>query len=134
MHRKKTRRWHKLLSVSGIIVAVFGMFYVPAANAQLGGPAPDGLYGPTFSKDDNQIWYLDLPNNAVGFENTDLYVTGTATGCKIDSIPNMVVSALVSGCEVAVTATIGSTSKPSRLHIKTASPAQASTTQVPKQW
>ncbi len=90
MHRKKTRRWHKLLSVSGIIVAVFGMFYVPSANAQLGGPVPTGLYGTTFSKDDNQIWYLDLPSNVVGFENTDLYVTGTATGCKIDSIPNMV--------------------------------------------
>jgi hypothetical protein len=88
MHRKKTRRWHKLLSVSGIIVAVFGMFYVPAANAELGGPVPDGLYGPVYSKDDSQVWYLDLPNNVTGFENTDMYVTGTATGCVIDSITN----------------------------------------------
>lgn len=87
MHRKKIRRWHKLLSVSGIIVAVFGMLYVPAANAQLGGPTPDGIYGPSYSKDDIQMLYLDFPNNIVGLETSDLYITGTSTGCVIDPIP-----------------------------------------------
>jgi hypothetical protein len=90
MHRKKIRRWHKLLSASGIIVAVFGMLYVPAANAQLGGPIPDGIYGPSFSKDDAQILYLDFPNNIVGLQTSDLYITGSATGCVIDQIPAIV--------------------------------------------
>jgi len=87
MHRKKVRRWHKLLSVSGIIVAVFGMFYVSAATAESGGPTPDGIYGPRFSKDDAQMWYLDFPNNIVGLQTSDLYLTGSSTSCTIDPVP-----------------------------------------------
>ena len=101
MHRKHIRRWHKLLSVSGIIVAVFGALLAPTANAQVGGPTPDGIYGPAFSNQATQTVYLDFPTNVVGLENKDLYFTGTATGCLLNQIPNVTAFSFavqVSGC------------------------------------
>lgn len=105
MHRLKTRRWHKLLSVSGIIVAVFGMVAMPMANAQPGGPRPDGIYGPSFSKMDYQVQYVDFPENVAGLESTDFLITGTATGCVIGPIPNVVAYSfgiMVTGCSDGV--------------------------------
>ena len=101
MHRKKIRRWHKLLSVSGIIVAVFGMAFMPSATAQVGGPVPDGIYGPVYSKDSQQMVYLDFPKNISGLSTSDLYITGTSTGCVIGTIPNLIgfsFGVWVSGC------------------------------------
>jgi hypothetical protein len=87
MHRKKIRRWHKLLSVSGIIVAIFGMLYVPTANAQSSVPTVLGIYGYDFSSATTQTEYVDFESDIVGLDVSDFYFTGTATGCKVLSVP-----------------------------------------------
>ena len=87
MHRKKIRRWHKLLSVSGIIVAIFGMLYVPTANAQSSVPTVLGIYGYDYSSASTQTEYVDFESDVVGLEVSDFYFTGTATGCKVLNVP-----------------------------------------------
>jgi hypothetical protein len=87
MHRKKIRRWHKLLSVSGIIVAIFGMLYVPMANAVTSVPTVLGIYGNDFSSAQTQTEYVDFESDIVGLEVADFYFSGTATGCKVLSVP-----------------------------------------------
>jgi hypothetical protein len=87
MHRKKIRRWHKLLSVSGIIVAIFGMLYVPMANAVPSVPTVLGIYGNDFSSAQTQTEYVDFESDIVGLEVADFYFSGTATGCKVLSVP-----------------------------------------------
>lgn len=89
MHRKKIRRWHKLLSASGIIVAVFGALVAPSAIALPGGPIPDGIYGPRFTKEQTFEVYFDFQQNVLGLENSDLYFTGSASGCQLDPIPQI---------------------------------------------
>jgi hypothetical protein len=87
MHRKKIRRWHKLLSVSGIIVAIFGMLYVPMANALPSVPTVLGIYGNDFSSAQTQTEYVDFESDIVGLEVADFYFSGNATGCKVLSVP-----------------------------------------------
>lgn len=107
MHRKKIRRWHKLLSASGIIVALFGAIVAPSAYAQVGGPRPMGIYGPSFSKENVQVQYIDFSNDIMGLEPSDLFITGTVTGCVIEDFPTMSgfsFGILITGCSDGILA------------------------------
>lgn len=107
MHRKKIRRWHKLLSASVIIVALFGAIVAPSAYAQVGGPRPMGIYGPSFSKENVQVQYIDFSNDIMGLEPSDLFITGTVTGCVIEDFPTMSgfsFGILITGCSDGILA------------------------------
>lgn len=101
MHRKNTRRWRKLLSVSGIIVAITGGTSLPMANATTGVPTPDGIYGRPYESGSIQTQYIDFQSDVNGLETADFYFTGTATGCTLGSVPALLAfsfSLRVSNC------------------------------------
>lgn len=107
MHSKNIRRWRKLLSASGIIVALFGAIVAPSAYAQVGGPRPMGIYGPSFSKENVQVQYIDFSNDIMGLEPSDLFITGTVTGCVIEDFPTMSgfsFGILITGCSDGILA------------------------------
>ena len=101
MHRKKIRRWHKLLSVSAVISFIVGSSLVSGANAQMNPPSTDGVYGPAYSTQDVITMYLDIDQNVHDFKSDDLTFRGTATGCVISTIPDVFAFSFgfqISGC------------------------------------
>jgi hypothetical protein len=89
MHRKNTRRWHKLLSVSSILFFFSAALFIPTATAAPTPPDVTGLYSSDYSKAVTPTFYIDFNLNVNDLKSEDFYVTGTSTGCLIGSIPSV---------------------------------------------
>ena len=90
MHRKHIRRWHKLLSVSGILFTVIAGVSLPMANAAGGDSTPIAIYGSSpYSNGPTQVQYIDFPGNVSGLAQSDFYFSGSATGCMLYPVPNI---------------------------------------------
>jgi hypothetical protein len=84
MHRKHTRRWHKLVAASASLIAILaGMFMAPAsANSA---PSVD-MFWADVSRTNQSVLTFYLMTNATikNLEARDFYVFGSATGCVVD--------------------------------------------------